>query len=149
MKKPLAALGVVISSIVAIVGIAGLFTPKLPGLPLILFAAIGLMQPSPDFVSRFNRTPRESSYIDDLLRERSMTRRNKIRTLSVTSLLLIVLFVITDSVVARILYAVFAVGKYWFFYFYIWTKVEDGHGCPDGVDCPDDKGNAGGDDEGE
>ncbi|HPB67081.1 MAG TPA: DUF454 family protein [Spirochaetales bacterium] len=149
MKKPLATLGVVISSIVAIVGIAGLFTPKLPGLPLILFAAIGLMHTSPDFVSRFNRTPRESSYIDDLLRERSMTRRNKIRTLSVTSLLLIVLFVITDSVVARILYAVFAVGKYWFFYFYIWTKVEDGHGCPDGVDCPDDKGNAGGDDEGE
>ncbi len=143
MKKPLATLGLVISSIVAVIGVVGLFAPRLPGLPLILFAAIGFMHTSPDFVSRFNRAPKESSYIDDLLRERSMTRRNKIRTLTVTSLLLIALFVITDSIVARILYAVFAVGKYWFFYFYIWTKVEDGHGCPDGVDCPDDEGSNG------
>ncbi|PKL24266.1 MAG: DUF454 domain-containing protein [Spirochaetae bacterium HGW-Spirochaetae-3] len=128
MKKPFVALGLSISFALLSLGIIGMCLPRMPGIPFLLLSAIVFMHSSPSFISWFHKTPKTDSFIVDFIKERSMTRRNKIKVLTVTSLMLVALFFAFDSIVARIVIVAAAAAKYFFFYFCVYTNVEAGHG---------------------
>ncbi len=128
MKKPVMMACTVVGSLSLVTGIVGVFVPGLPTTPFVLLAILAYMHCSPRFVSWFNRQPLCRSYLDDFLRERSMTRRNKAKTLIIGTLMISISFFLLEPLWARVLILVVMAVKYYYVLFGVWTKVEEGHG---------------------
>jgi len=128
VKKPVAAICTILAIVSLCTGIVALFVPMLPATPFLLLALASYMHCSPRFVSWFSSQPLYKCYIDDFLRERSMTRRNKIKTLVVGTLMIALSFFLMHALWARIMILAIMVVKYYYFVFCVWTKIEEGHG---------------------
>lgn len=128
MKKPVATACAIAGLLSLCVGVLALFVPGLPTTPFLLLAVLASMHCSPRFVAWFNRTPICRCYLDDFLREHSMTRRNKIKTLAAGTVMIGISFFLIKPVWAKVLIIVVMAVKYYYFMFCVWTKIEDGHG---------------------
>jgi len=128
MKKPVATVCAVAGFLSLCAGIVAVFIPGLPTTPFLLLAVLAYTHCSPRFASWFNRTPICRCYLDDFLRERSMTRRNKIKTLVIGTVMIGISFFRMEPVWAKALIIIVMAVKYYYFTFCVWTKIEDGHG---------------------
>lgn len=128
MKKPVATVCAVAGFLSLCAGIAAVFVPGLPTTPFVLLALLAYMHCSPRFVSWFNRRPVLRCYLDDFLREHSMTRRNKVKTLITGTVMIGISFFLMEPLWARVLILIVMAVKYYYFLFCVWTKIEAGHG---------------------
>lgn len=107
-------------------------------MPFLFVAVICFMHFSPPFVSLLTGRHVMNSFFDDYIKERSMTRRNKIRTLALGTVTGIVFFFLFETWIGRAI-TVVSIAFMWFYItFSVWTNIENGHGCPNDVDCDDD-----------
>jgi len=128
LKKPITVIGTIIGLITLALGIAALFTPRLPAVPLLFVAVVCFVHFCPPFVAWFLKRPISKSFFDDFIKERSMTRKNKIKTLGLSTVIAIVFFFLCRSVWGKIALVVMLAVEYYYFYFMVWFKIEDGHG---------------------
>ena len=128
MTKPVATGLMALGALTFIVGAVAIFVPMVPSTPFFIACIVCLMHGSPRFVAWFSKKPIYSSYIDDFLRERSMTRRNKIKTLAVGTVAIGISFIILKPIWVRGLLVALTLAKYYYFIFCVWTKIEPGHG---------------------
>lgn len=135
MKKPITVIGAIVGLITLTLGIVALFWPRLPAVPLLFVAVVCFLHFCPPFVAWFMKRPLNQSFFDDFIKERSMTRRNKIKVLSVSTLIIVVFFFLCRSVWGKIALVVMLAVEYYYFYFMVWFKIEDGHGlCKEDAD---------------
>lgn len=128
MKKPIAAIGTVIGLVTLGLGIAGFFLPGLPPAPLLFVALLCVLHFCPPFVAWFLKRPVDKSVFDQYIRERSMTRRNKIKTLLVSALVALGFIFVFRPLWAKAVVAALWAAEFVYIYFFVWTNVEDGHG---------------------
>jgi len=129
MKKPSRLCCAIIGSIALCLGVAGLFIGLLPAALFLLIAAAAYMHCSTRFIRWFMKNQALNTYFSDFMLERAMTRRNKIKTLAVTTTLAGLAFAFSQPLWARIAIGVLAIMKYYYMIFCVWTTIEDGHGC--------------------
>ncbi|MBU0926502.1 MAG: YbaN family protein [Spirochaetes bacterium] len=135
MKKPAMAACLVFGALSLCLGLIGLAYRPAHAAPFLFIAALCFMHCCPPFISWFKRLPVYRCYIDDFIRERSMTRRNKIKTLVAGTMILAIAFFAFDRLWAKIALALLAAVKYYYVIFCVWTNVEAGHGVSE---CKDD-----------
>ena len=128
MKKPITVIGTIVGLITLTLGIVALFWPRLPAVPLLFVAVVCFVHFCPPFVAWFMKKPISQSFFDDFIKERSMTRRNKIKVLSVSTLIVVVFFFLCRSVWGKIALVVMLAVEFYYFYITVWFKIEDGHG---------------------
>ncbi len=131
-------MGTIVGLLALGLGIAGFFIKKLPPVPFLFLAVICFMHFSPPFVSSLTGRQIKNSFFDDFIKERSMTRRNKIRTLAVGTVTGFLFFFLFETWIGKTITVVSLASMWFYIYFFVWTNIEDGHGCPNGIDCHDD-----------
>jgi len=135
MKKPVMRACFIAGFVSLGIGVAGFAFPAVPSGPFLFIAALFFMHCCPRFISWFKKTPICRCYIDDFIRERSMSRRNKIKTLVIGTLLLGAAFFALKPLWAKAMIVVLAVIKYYYIVFCVWTSIENGHGlCKEDAD---------------
>lgn len=131
MKKPITVIGTIVGLITLVFGIVALFSPRLPAVPLLFVAVVCFVHFCPPFVAWFLKRPISKSFFDDFIKERSMTRKNKIKTLGLSTVIVVVFCFLCQSVCGKIAIVILLAVEYYYFYFMVWVKIEDGHGLSD------------------
>lgn len=103
-------------------GVIGVVLPILPTTPFLLLASFFFARGSDRFHRWFMKTGIYKRYIKDFIETRSMTIRNKVKTLMLSTTLLLVGFILVPHLHARIFIMVVMVVKYWYFIFRIKNK---------------------------
>lgn len=132
MKKPIMISSRILGTLSLALGLLGFAYPNIPPGPFLFIAAILFLHSSPCMLARFHKMPIYRCYIDDFVHERSMTRRNKIKTLAVGTILVAVVFLALKPIWAKILVVILMVLKYYYIIFCVWIKISDGDGLHTG-----------------
>lgn len=107
------------------IGAIGVVVPVLPTTPFLLLASFFFARGSERFNKWFLSTKLYKKYLEEFVRTRSMTLKNKLSILFPVSALLIVTFILINNLHARIVIASVFVLKYYYFFFHIDTIEED------------------------
>ena len=103
------------------IGAIGVVLPILPTTPFLLLASYFFGKGSKRFQHWFLSTKLYKNHLDSFVNSRAMTMKTKISILTIASLMLILAFIITKSVHARIFILVAMIFKYYYFTFKIKT----------------------------
>ena len=103
------------------IGAIGVVLPVLPTTPFLLLASYFFGKGSKRFQHWFLSTKLYKNHLDSFVKSRAMTMKTKISILTIASLMLILAFIITKSVHARIFILVAMIFKYYYFTFKIKT----------------------------
>lgn len=107
-------------------GCIGVVLPILPTTPFLLVASLCFAKGSTRFHNWFTNTDLYNNHLADFLKTRAMTLRTKVTLLAFASTMLLIGFVMSDVLIARIIIAFLFIFKYYYFIFRIKTlKVED------------------------
>lgn len=107
------------------IGAIGVVVPILPTTPFLLLASFFFARGSKRFNDWFLSTKLYEKYLEDFVRTRSMTLKNKLSILIPVSVLLILTFILVDNLHARIAIGSVFLLKYYYFFFHIETIEED------------------------
>lgn len=107
------------------IGALGVALPILPTTPFLLLASFFFARGSKRFNDWFLSTKLYEKYLEDFVRTRSMTLKNKLSILIPVSALLILTFILVDNLHARIAIASVFLLKYYYFFFHIETIEEE------------------------
>ena len=109
------ALGLIFLSL----GVIGVVLPILPTTPFLLLASFFFARGSEKFHKWFMGTSIYKRYIKDFIETRSMTRKNKIKTLTLSTSMLILAIYLVPNIYARIFIGIVMVINYCYFFFRI------------------------------
>ena len=102
---------VIAGTIALVLGVVGIILPVLPTTPFLLLAAICYMRGSQRLYNALLRNRFIGSYVRNYLEGRGMSLRNKIWTISMLWIaILCTAFLVTESLVIRIILVVVLVG---------------------------------------
>lgn len=96
-------------------GILGIILPILPTTPLLLLAAFCFVKGSDKFDRWFRGTNLYKKYLEDFVRERAMTRKQKISLLLFADIMIAIPFFLTDSIMVKIILLLIVIYKYYYF----------------------------------
>jgi uncharacterized protein len=97
------------------VGAIGVVVPVLPTTPFLLLAAYFLARGSERFHRWFLSTGLYKNHLEEFARSRSMTLKAKVLTQGFASFMLLIAFVVSDSLYLRIFILAVAAYKYYYF----------------------------------
>ena len=107
-------------------GCIGVVLPILPTTPFLLLASFCFAKGSTKFHNWFTNTNLYKNHLEDFVKTRAMTLRTKVTLLAFASTMLLIGFIMSDVLIARIIIAFLFVFKYYYFIFRIKTlKVGD------------------------
>lgn len=107
-------------------GALGVILPILPTAPFLLLASFCFAKGSKRFHDWFVNTGLYKKHLEDFVKTRTMTMRTKVTILAFASTMLIIGFIMSKVMIARVIIAFLFVFKYYYFIFRIRTlKVED------------------------
>ncbi|WP_338473147.1 YbaN family protein [Niallia sp. XMNu-256] len=96
-------------------GIIGIVLPILPTTPLFLLATFFFVKGSDKFDRWFKGTKLYKKYLEDFVRERAMTRKQKWTILLTADAMIAIPFFILDSNLVKILLILVVAYKYYYF----------------------------------
>jgi uncharacterized protein len=102
-------------------GIIGIVLPVLPTTPLFLLAAFCFVKGSEKFDVWFKGTKLYKKYLEDFVKERSMTLKQKLTILLFADAMIAIPFLILDSILIKILLLIVVLYKYYYFTYKIKT----------------------------
>lgn len=103
------------------IGAIGSILPVLPTVPFLLLASFCFIRGSKRFNNWFLSTGIYKKHLESFSKSRSMTLKTKISILAFASLMLIMAFIFSANIHARILIGVAFILKYYYFIFRIET----------------------------
>jgi uncharacterized membrane protein YbaN (DUF454 family) len=96
-------------------GILGIILPILPTTPLLLLAAFCFVKGSDKFDRWFRGTNLYKKYLEDFVKERAMTRKQKISLLLFADIMIAIPFFLTDSIMVKMILLLIVIYKYYYF----------------------------------
>ncbi len=105
-------------------GIIGIVFPVLPTTPFFLAASFFFAKGSERFNRWFTSTKLYKNYLDDFIKNRSMTSKAKLKILIPVSIMLIISFLIIENIYAKGLIVFLFLFKEYYFRFHIKTIAE-------------------------
>ncbi|OOF69750.1 YbaN family protein [Rodentibacter caecimuris] len=115
---------IVLGTISLILGGIGVFVPLLPTTPFLLLTLFFFAKGSDRLHQWFLQTDLYKNHLKSFDERRSLTKKTKISILAFASVMLLIGFYFTPSVVGRSIIAILILAKYWFFIFWIKTENE-------------------------
>lgn len=113
-------------------GAVGAVIPVLPTVPFLLLASVCFAKGSERFNNWFLSTKLYRKHLESFVRNRSMTLKTKIGLCAFASTMLLVAFLLMDSLIGRALIVCVIAFKYYYFIFRIKTiKPEEESRTPD------------------
>ena len=106
-------------------GAVGVLLPLLPTTPFLLAAAFFFAKGSEKFNTWFLATELYKNLLESFVSTRSMTFKTKASILAFASAMLLLAFIFTNSILARVLIAGMFFFKYYYFTFQITTLKKD------------------------
>lgn len=106
-------------------GIVGIVLPILPTTPLFLLAAFCFVKGSEKFDRWFKGTNLYKKYLEDFVREKAMTRKQKWTILLTADAMIAIPFFLMDSILVKI--ALLLVVSYKYYYFMYKIKTIEAH----------------------
>lgn len=106
-------------------GAIGVVLPILPTTPFLLLASFCFAKGSKRFHDWFINTGLYRKHLEDFVKTRTMTMRTKVTILAFASTMLLIGFIMSDVLIARIIIAFLFVFKYYYFIFRIKTLKEE------------------------
>ncbi|WP_338451136.1 YbaN family protein [Niallia oryzisoli] len=102
-------------------GIIGIILPLIPTTPLFLLAAFCFVKGSKKFDRWFKGTNWYKKYLEDFVRDKSMTRKQKWSILLFADVMIAIVFFLTDKIIVRIILLLVVAYKYYYFIYKIKT----------------------------
>ncbi|GHT78729.1 hypothetical protein FACS1894104_2340 [Actinomycetota bacterium] len=102
-------------------GAVGAFLPILPTTPFLLLAVACFSRSSERFDKWFKSTKLYKNHLESFLQNRSMTLKTKISLCAFATVMMVIAFVLVDSLHVRIFLAAMILFMYWYFIFRIKT----------------------------
>ncbi len=96
-------------------GVIGIVLPLLPTTPLLLLASYFFVKGSKKFEMWFKGTDIYKKHLDDFVRNRSLTKKKKIMISLFSDSMILITFILTDSMVARVILILVVMYKYYYF----------------------------------
>ncbi|CAM3913772.1 YbaN family protein [Mesobacillus zeae] len=96
-------------------GVIGIVVPVLPTTPLLLLASFFFAKGSKRFENWFKETSIYKKYLESFVRERAMTRRQKITLLLLADCMIAIPIIMTDSLMLKLALLLIVVYKYYYF----------------------------------
>ena len=96
-------------------GILGIILPILPTTPLLLLAAFCFVKGSDKFDRWFKGTSLYKKHLEDFVKERAMTRKQKISILLFADIMIAIPFFLTDSIMVKVILLLVVIYKYYYF----------------------------------
>ncbi len=107
------------------IGAIGTFLPVLPTVPFLLLASFCFVRGSERFNNWFLSSSLYKKHLESFSKSRSMTRKTKIVILGFASMMLIMAFIFSANIYARMLIGAAFILKYYYFIF----KIKTIKGC--------------------
>ena len=124
MKTIQKTLYVIIGFISLALGIIGIALPVLPTVPFLLLTSICFVKGSTRFDNWFKRTKIYKKYLENYVKNRSMTRKQKLTILILAFVMLSFPFFMVDVLPMRIFIILLMIGKFYYFLFKVETIEE-------------------------
>lgn len=115
MKKITKPLFIIGGLIFLVIGVIGIVLPIIPTTPLLLLASFCFIKGSKRFEVWFKGTKLYKKYVEDFLRHRSMTLKQKIFLNLFADLMIAIGFFSVDIIPVRILLIIIVLYKYYYF----------------------------------
>lgn len=115
MKKVTKPLFIIAGLVSLIIGVIGIVLPIIPTTPLLLLASFCFIKGSKRFEVWFKGTKLYKKYVEDFLRHRSMTLKQKIFLNLFADSMIAIGFFSVDIIPVRILLIVIVLYKYYYF----------------------------------
>jgi uncharacterized protein len=96
-------------------GVIGIVLPLLPTTPLLLLASYFFVKGSKKFEMWFKGTDIYKKHLDDFVRNRSLTKKKKIMISLFSDSMILITFILTDSMIARVILILVVMYKYYYF----------------------------------
>ncbi len=96
-------------------GVIGIVLPLLPTTPLLLLASYFFVKGSKKFEMWFKGTDIYKKHLDDFVRNRSLTKKKKIMISLFSDSMILITFILTDSMLARVILILVVMYKYYYF----------------------------------
>ncbi|WP_311315635.1 YbaN family protein [Neobacillus niacini] len=101
-------------------GVLGIILPLLPTTPLLLLASFCFVKGSERFERWFKGTGIYKRHLENFVRERSMTLKQKLTILLFADAMIAIAFIMVDSFLVRIILLLIVAYKYYYFF----TKIK-------------------------
>lgn len=121
MSKIVKLLYIIIGFIALGLGVLGLILPVLPTTPLLLLASYCFVKGSERFEIWFKGTTLYKRHLENFVKERSMTLKQKLIILLFADVMIAIPFFILDSLMIRVMLAAVIFYKYYYFIYKIKT----------------------------
>lgn len=96
-------------------GVIGIVLPLLPTTPLLLLASYFFVKGSKKFEVWFKGTDIYKKHLDDFVRNRSLTKKKKIMISLFSDSMILITFILTDSMIVRVILILVVMYKYYYF----------------------------------
>ena len=117
------------------IGVIGIVLPLIPTTPLLLLASYCFVRGSPKFEAWFKGTSIYKKHLESFVKNRSMTRKQKIVILLLADLMIAIPFFMLENLLVKILLILIVAYKYYYFIYKIKTS-ENKTGTEGQVHCP-------------
>lgn len=114
-KKVIKFIFIILGFIALGFGILGIILPLLPTTPFLLLASFCFVKGSERFEKWFKGTSIYKRYLEDFVRERSMTLKQKLTILLFADAMIAIAFFLTDKIIVRIVLLLIVAYKYYYF----------------------------------
>lgn len=96
-------------------GMVGIILPLLPTTPLLLLASFFFVKGSSKFEKWFKGTKVYQKHLEEFVKNRAMTRKQKLTILLFADVMIAIPFFLTDSIIVKIVLLIIVVYKYYYF----------------------------------
>jgi uncharacterized protein len=96
-------------------GVIGIVLPLLPTTPLLLLASYFFVKGSKKFEVWFKGTDIYKKHLDDFVKNRSLTKKKKIMISLFSDSMILITFILTDSMIVRVILILVVMYKYYYF----------------------------------
>lgn len=114
---------IVIGLLSLALGAIGVLIPVLPTTPFLLLTSLCFMRGSERINIWFTGTSLYKKHLESFLKERSMTKKQKLLLPGFASLMILIPFIIVDNLIMRITLVLIVAIKWYYFIFKIKTRT--------------------------